>query len=183
MCDRVTAMHCRLCRIITVIFMGEPAGHTHGAPQQRRCRTPLRKRLISLPACHYGSQSCHFVVRIFSSGSLQSSLTMERNITSLESCWWPHFVCDPSPLRRETATNAVICNSAHQSSHSRWSRNNSYTHCDLWDVLFSLIRHFSFDSTFSNQALENGIPSWTDAAAALAWMGASGNGRPSVSAM
>lgn len=45
--------------------VSEPARCKAGIVQQRRCETPLRKRLISLPGCHYGSQSYHFIVRIF----------------------------------------------------------------------------------------------------------------------
>lgn len=60
-----------------------------------------------------------------------------------------------------------------------------FTHCDLWDVLFSLVRHvfplpFLFFLELRSAKI---VPLCADAVAALAWMGASGNGRPSVSVM
>lgn len=83
--------------------------------------------------------------------------------------------------------NAVICRSAHQSSSSHWSRNNSFinifTYGDLWDVLFALIRHVLSDSTFiqtkndPNKAL---FPSLCGCCSGpLVRMGASRNGGPS----
>lgn len=57
------------------------------------------------------------------------------------------------------------------------------THCDLWDVLFSLVRHVRFFFSPSSLVVPKSCPLCADAVAALAWMEASGNGRPSVSAM
>lgn len=48
--------------------------------QQRRGRTPLRKRLVSLSDCHYGSHSMHFHCAHFCSGFLRLSLTTGRRI-------------------------------------------------------------------------------------------------------
>lgn len=96
---------------------------------------------------------------------------------------WDALVAAYDPLRSEN-TRAQICDTSHQTSHSHWNMHNSsfffFTHCDLWNVLFSLVRHvvfFPLRVTFCQN------PLCTDAVAALAWMGASGNGRPSVSTM
>lgn len=58
------------------------------------------------------------------------------------------YVCGKSPQR--------ICNPDFPSTNEAWI--TPFTHCDLWDVLFSLIRHLSSDSTLKTKLWRTVFP-------------------------
>lgn len=65
---------------------------------------------------------------------------------------------DPRP-RRSGGAHALICNTGHQSCpQPAEAEITALTHCDLWDVLFSLIRH-CWSALVVNAPTETVIPS------------------------
>lgn len=133
-------------------------------PQQRRCRTPLRKRLVSLPAVTVAAS--HAISQCVFSQHSNVSIREETMQLYIYIYICTHILIYPC-LWAITA-DTEIRSSGHQSSQIQ-RRTAPFTHCDLWDVLFSLIRHVSSGSTFkfslgeavpSVRMLQRASPGW-----------------------
>lgn len=139
-------------------FYGRAGSPQAWIPSTKRMQDTFKKT-PHLPACLSLWQPV--MVRIWLSGFLQSSLTIEKHFKAMVAAY-VGYAWEPSPRRCKTAAKHSVLWFAvtkHQSSLSQWSINNS--HYSLWSSGCS----FFLDKTFfsrppsKSSCGRNGIPS------------------------